>query len=70
MIEDVRVTRNRRTGQIDKNTPVHLIEHPVLGRDLEIVDDDAKPLVPELININRAKPEAKPPVTDEDKDKA
>lgn len=46
-------TRNRRTGKIDPNTPDHIIEHPVLGKDLEIVGDNDKPLVPELIPQRR-----------------
>ena len=41
-------TRHRISGAVDRNTPVHIAEHPVLGRHLDIVADDAKPFVPEL----------------------
>lgn len=41
-------TRNRRTGVTDE-TPQHLIDHEVLGADLELIGDDEKPFVPELI---------------------
>lgn len=42
-------TRNRRTGVISE-TQQHIIDHPVLGADLELVADDEKPLVAELIS--------------------
>lgn len=42
-------TRNRRTGVIAE-TQQHIIDHEVLGADLELVDEDEKPLVPELIS--------------------
>lgn len=47
MAETVR-TRHTISGAIEKNTPVHLLEHPTLGKYLEVVDDDAKPYHPEL----------------------
>lgn len=45
---DTVATRHRITGAVDRNTPRHIAEHPVLGRHLDIVPDDAKPYVPEL----------------------
>ena len=41
-------TRNRLSGVIDKDTPQHIVDHPVLGKYLEVVGPDDKPLVPEL----------------------
>lgn len=48
-----RATRNRLTGVVDIHTPQHIIDHPVLGANLELVEDDAKPFVAELINTDR-----------------
>jgi hypothetical protein len=41
-------TRNRLSGEIDKDTPQHLVDHPVLGKFLEVVGPDDKPLVAAL----------------------
>lgn len=41
-------TRHTVSGAIDKNTPEHYLTHPVFGRYLEVVDEDAKPFVPVL----------------------
>lgn len=40
-------TRNTVSGQIGE-VPAHYLEHPVLGRFLVEVDEDAKPVKPEL----------------------
>lgn len=42
-------TRNRRTGLIDNRTPQHIFDHPILGADLEIIGEEEKPFVPELL---------------------
>lgn len=39
-------TRHTVSGVVDKNTPEHILDHPVLGKYLEVVEDDAKPLLP------------------------
>lgn len=41
-------TRHRVSGVVDVNTPLHIAQHPVLGRYLDIVEADAKPYTPEL----------------------
>lgn len=41
-------TRHTVSGAIDKNTPEHYLTHPVFGKYLEVVAEDAKPFVPEL----------------------
>lgn len=41
-------TRHRLSGAIDKDTPQHIVDHPVLGKYLELVGPDDKPLVPAL----------------------
>lgn len=41
-------TRHSVSGVIDPNTPENILEHPVLGRYLEIVGEDAKPFLPIL----------------------
>lgn len=41
-------TRHTVSGVIDESTPVHIFEHPVLGKYLERVDERAKPYVAEL----------------------
>jgi hypothetical protein len=46
-------TRNRLTGVVDIHTPFHIYDHPVLGANLELVEDDAKPFVADLINTDR-----------------
>lgn len=47
-------TRNRLNGVIDSDTPQHIIDHEVLGKNLEIVGLDDKPLVPELASKKQA----------------
>lgn len=49
-------TRHRITGVIENNTPQHIIDHPVLGKYLEVIPDDveAKALVPELASKKHA----------------
>lgn len=39
-------TRHTVSGVIDENTPDHILNHSVLGRYLEVVDEDAKPYLP------------------------
>lgn len=41
------MTRTRHTvsGVIDENTPDHILTHPVLGKYLVEVDENAKPLL-------------------------
>jgi len=41
-------TRHRLSGKIDVDTPQHIIDHPVLGKYLELVGDNDKPLVSAL----------------------
>lgn len=53
MAETVR-TRHKISGKIDENTPKHIALHPVLGRYLEIVDNDAKPFLPEMHKVRVA----------------
>lgn len=45
-----KTTRHKISGVIDKNTPDHILNHPVFGQYLEVVEDNAKPFVPELHN--------------------
>lgn len=47
-------TRHRISGVIELDTPQHIIDHPVLGKPLELVGDDDKPLVPELVSVKHA----------------
>lgn len=47
MADTVR-TRHEISGQIDENTPRHILEHPVLGRHLQVVGPDVKPYLPEM----------------------
>lgn len=61
MAETVR-TRHRISGKIDEHTPIHIAEHEVLGVHLEIVDNDAKPYLPEM---HKPKFDVQPEVTDE-----
>lgn len=42
-------TRHRISGLVELDTPQHVIDHPVLGKYLEIVDEDAKSIPPEVI---------------------
>lgn len=42
-------TRNRRTGLIDNRTPQHVFDHPILGADLEVIGEEEKPFVAELL---------------------
>lgn len=60
MADTVR-TRHRISGQIDENTPRHVAEHAVLGKNLEIVSDDAKPYVPELYKAKVEQPRVEVP---------
>ena len=48
-------TRHRLSGAIDIDTPQHIIDHPILGAHLEVVDDDAKPIPAELVSQEHAK---------------
>lgn len=66
MAETVR-TRHRLTGQIDENTPRHLAEHEVLGKHLEIVDENAKPYLPEMHKPKLELPEVTPEVLDKER---
>lgn len=45
--------RHTVSGQI-ADVPQHIYDHDVLGAYLEIVDEDAKPFVPELHNARTA----------------
>lgn len=68
------ITRHTISGVIDKNTPQNILEHPVLGRYLEVVDEDTKPFVPALHVPREAKdaggdePEKSTPVKNKSKD--
>lgn len=64
MAETVR-TRHKISGQIDENTPVHIAEHEVLGKYLEIVGPDVKPYVPELHKPKVDEPKVALPKVDE-----
>ena len=50
-------TRHTIAGVIDPNTPEHYLDHPVFGKYLERVDEDAKPFAPELHKPRTAKVE-------------
>lgn len=50
-------TRHTVAGAIDPNTPEHYLNHPVFGKYLERVDEDAKPFTPELHKPRTAKVE-------------
>lgn len=54
-------TRHTVSGAVDPNTPIHIAEHPVLGKYLEIVPDGTKPFVPELHKPKLDEPVAKAP---------
>lgn len=45
--------RNTNTGQVVK-VPEHHIDHPVLGRNYVLVDEDAKDYLPELYKAKTA----------------
>lgn len=45
---DTVTTRHRISGAVDRNTPRHVAEHPVLGKHLDIVPEGTKPFEPEL----------------------
>jgi hypothetical protein len=47
-------TRHRISGAIDIDTPQHIIDHPVLGKYLEVVDERAKPIPSELVSRSKA----------------
>ena len=47
-------TRHRISGVIENDTPQHIIDHEVLGKHLEIIEDDDKALVPELVSLKHA----------------
>lgn len=49
-------TRHRISGRIENNTPQHIIDHPVLGKYLEVIDEaaEAKAIVPELVSAKHA----------------
>lgn len=49
-------TRHTISGVIDENTPEHIVTHPVLGKYLEVVDEDAKPFLPAMHKPTVAKP--------------
>lgn len=53
---DTVVTRHRVSGAVDVNTPLHIAQHPVLGRNLEIVPEGTKPFVPELHKPSKPEP--------------
>lgn len=60
-------TRHTVSGVIDENTPEHIVSHPVLGKYLEVVDDDAKPLLPIMHKPTEVTPkvvEVEAPATD------
>lgn len=50
------VTRHTISGAIDKNTPEHILNHPTLGRFLEVVDETAKPFAASIHKPREAKP--------------
>ena len=52
-------TRHTISGVIDENTPEHIVTHSVLGKYLEVVDEDAKPFLPVMHKPTVAKPEVK-----------
>lgn len=62
-------TRHRISGVTEIDTPQHIIDHPVLGKYLEVVDDDAKDIVPELVAPKHAERIALDSKRSEDKDK-
>ena len=39
-------TRHTVSGVVDQNTPEHILDHPVLGKYLEVVEEGTKPLLP------------------------
>lgn len=45
---DTVTTRHRISGAVDRNTPLHVAEHPILGKHLDIVPEGTKPFTPEL----------------------
>ncbi len=47
-------TRNRISGVVSNDTPQREIDHPVLGKYLELIDENDKALVPELIVVEHA----------------
>ena len=65
MAETVR-TRHKISGQIDENTPVHIAEHEILGKHLDIVGPDAKPYLPEMHKPKVELPEVTPAVIDKE----
>lgn len=50
MADKTVTTRHAISGVVDKNTPVHVARHPVLGKYLVEVPEGTKPFVPELIS--------------------
>lgn len=62
-------TRHTVSGVIDPNTPEHVFEHPVLGKYLERVGEDAKPFLPELHKPRAAEVEAVEAKTEEVSDR-
>lgn len=66
MAETVR-TRHNLTGKIDENTPLHIAEHEVLGKHLEIVGPDAKPYLPEMHKPKVELPDITPEVLDKER---
>lgn len=51
MTDELR-TRHRISGAIDENTPRHIVDHPVLGKHLEVVGPDVKPFLPEMHRVS------------------
>lgn len=49
-------TRHTVSGVVDPNTPEHIVSHPVLGKFLEVVDDDVKPFLPAMHKPTEVKP--------------
>lgn len=48
-------TRHRISGVIEIDTPQHIIDHPVLGKYLEVVEEKDKALEPALISRDDSK---------------
>lgn len=51
-LSDIVRTRHKVSGVIDENTPLNIVEHPILGKHLEIVGPDAKPYLPEMHRVS------------------
>ena len=57
-------TRHTVSGVVDENTPEHIVQHPVLGKYLEVVDENAKPFLPIMHKPTTVKPAEVEPLLD------